>query len=54
MNKNLFSDNINLYIAAKTASNDFALYKIDVTNLQFGKILITRVITNKKKRLPCF
>jgi hypothetical protein len=32
-NQNLFSDNINLYIAAKTASNDFALYKIDVNNL---------------------
>ena len=32
-NLNLFSDNINLYIAAKTASNDFALYKIDVNNL---------------------
>ena len=30
---NLFSDNVNLYIAAKTSSNDFALYKIDVTNL---------------------
>ncbi len=32
-NLNIFSDNVNIYIAGKTSGNDFALFKITVSNM---------------------